>query len=1185
TWTARFLVPDELEAYLNRPGLYDDGFNNLSDDAKAGLIVRLIEHWQATLPDFGSDVWTGDAAKDQKTFEELAFLLYAVIFEKDGFIGKLKAAAASRSPAPTEPVDAGIPQFPGMSQEQINAYYDKLHEANRVIKAPPATEAPGVEGHLAPPPPVVDDSVPAESLRVPIPALLENLLSSVPELAVVASAPPEALIQDLLDVGMYLACGSFGNGPVTCAPTKVPLGTPVPLDLDGAIGPEVVVQLTPTQNPDFLLTGFAASLSVRSLRTPMPAQVYVIYRVVPAELQVLAGFDAREETLGDVQEARVTVKDTAAALAGDVRLRAEITRSGPGRKLTLLAEHARTNPLLSDPSLSNPTRAAIRFDPVPDTLRADLSFYPQGTQSVIEGALDASSAPSVTASVAMARGSSRREMVTIIDQLPTHLDFKIVSGSGSATNLTYNANATIPRVRFSDVVIPSTATPSSKTTLAADVRDIPSTIGLTINPPFNIAYTASSRVTSATVATSKYDAQGLVQSFASSVSGIPSAWSITGVSDPLSISYSANGAIDSLATAMYDRASALSASATATGIPRDLRLDVDDGLAKFSASAPIASITGSLSKRGLVAQVPAGANNHLSVAYTQSASGPDFVGASFKMSQVSYVEYKRSGQATYVDLRMGGGAPFAAQGDLNFLTGERAYLYATLSALPSSIQATFGEATSVTTNANPDLYAYAEYGTQAARSATPTPPTVHGMAVRDGASGTARAIKASVWLTGLPTALTIDSRNNVYSLTNWRPSQTYLVADVELDNLVSPALDAYVQLNDIPSPQSLAFSMKTEDLTGGGKRTRLDLTQSAPMGSLWADTTFGVNHGHLEVSNIPDDIHVAYTLQNGQSTLAWDATAAIANVYAAFRVVPQSANYQGYVSLAQLPADFTLTFGRDPSGNGPTLAYSASASTLDASAYADASLFGGDLKARLSFGMTDLGATTNVYASGSGIRFTSSPATSTLYANVWGSYNYYRSGSGVLDEGGFLEFPWAYHIGVNPTVNNLAVTLTGFSDFSLAWGVTSKLAGAYSQFSFGWSNMSVYLDLYGYFAIRVDWPWPFGSSTITLVDFETHETVPVNVQFHKYTNHEGPWFSVSGWAICDWSLTTTLRPHPHGTSMNGVSVSSQTAEGGAWYVVPNPYGLMPSWGVDLAARYTSPDGGSGPGLDFDYSCW
>lgn len=1182
-WTARFLASDELEAYLNRPGIYDDGFNALSDDAKAALVVRLIEHWQETLPEFGKDVWTGDAAKDQATFEELAFLVHAVIFDKDSFIGTLKAAAARKQPPAQVPTDAGIPQFPGMSQDQINAYFDALHDTKRVVNAAPATEAADVEPHAAPLPPVVDESVPADLLPVQIPTLLQDILGVVPELNALPSAPPEALLEYLLDASTYLACGSVPNGAVKCAPVKVPLGTPVALDLDNAIGPDAVVQLTPTVNTDFFPGGFAASLSVRPTRSPLAAQVFVVYQVVPADLQILAGFDARDDTLGDVQEVRVTLKNTEAALTGDVRMRAEITRSGPGRKLTILADHARIN-RVNGVSVTDPTKAAVKLDPVPSATQADLSFYRAGTQDIVEGSVDASLSPTVTTSISMDRGVSRRDMVAVIEQLPTHLDFKVIS-EANTTKLTYNANANIPRVSFSHTLVPNTATPSTKMTHTGDVRGIPNGIGVTFTPPFNIAYTASTRVTSATFAASKYDGQGLAQSFGGSVSGIPTAWSISGVSDPLAITYSANGAIDSLSASMYDRGQALTASATATGIPKDMRIDADDGIAKFSASSPVTSIAATLSKRGLSAQVPSGADNHLSVAFVQSSVGSDFVGASFKMSQVSYVEYRRSGQSTFVDLRMGGGKPFAAQGDLNFLTGERAYLYTTLSALPSSLQATFGEGTTVTTNANPDLYAYAEYGTQAARNVTPTPPTVHGVAVRDGASGTARAIKASVWLTGLPTSVAIDSRNNVYTLTNWRPSRSYLVADVELDNFVSPALDAYVQLNGIPNPQTLSFTMKTEDLTGGAKRTKVDLTQSAPMGSLWADTTFGVNHGHLEVSNIPDDIHVTYTLQNGQSTLGWDATAPISHVYAAFRVVPQSASYQGYMSLSQLPADFTLTLGRAPSGNGPTVAYTANASTLDGSAYADASLFGGDLKARLSFGMTDLGAATNVYASGSGVRFTSSPATGSLYANVWGSYDYSKADSGVWDEGGFLEYPWAYHVRVKPTVNNLAVTLNGFSDFSLMWGITSKLAGTYSQFSFGWSNMNLYLDLYGYFAIRVDWPWPFGSSTITLVDYETHQTIPVNVQFHKYTNHQGDWFGVSGSTICDWSLSTTIRPHPHGTSMNSVSVSSATAEGGAWYVTPNPYGIAPDWGVDMVARFTSPDGGSGPGLNFDFSCF
>lgn len=1398
-WTGRFLDSAGLQAYLDRPGLYEDGFNALPEDEKRALVVGLVSHWQATLPEFGRDLWTGEAEADQKAFEELAIMLYATIFAKDEFLASLREAAtpAAQAYGPPTPEDASIPEFPGMTQEQITQHFESLHATKAVVTPPPApielgepprsealvTEAPpmpGAQTELVPLPPV--DPTPPEAL-VDLQGILD--LVDLDGTNVVPPDPNELL--NLIAGGTYTACGRT-SGFSTCSP-PVPLGTPVPLDVTGDLVPDVIVQLGPTIHPDYALGGFSANLLVERTTlsalptwTPLPAEVTVVYSVPGAATQVMVGFGSLTDTLADRQSIRVTLKDIALALAGDVQLLTEIEREGPGSTMTLLAGYSKLDTGSFPGVASDPTTVALGFTPAPATLRNELRFAKVGAQRIIEGGVDTSVSPTVTAAIRIEEGNLRRTITGLIESMPSSIDFRIVSEAVGAVGLDYNANAPFPRFEVHDVLVPNVNTPSSYSTLDAVVRGVPSSIHFGITRPFNVAYTASARVTEATVAIAQRDAQGIVSAMGATAMGIPSAWTLSGSTSPIQITYTANGVLDSISASMQQRGAGSTTTrynAVVTSIPAWLRIaasanDIVVDARMSAASQPGSGVIGNIAAqyttdgtyiggvgnhanlfqtatvtrasigysglkyvhigqsgdnlavdvqnsapryftayadtpeafvslvidsipahvavtgvgttftynafgstigritanfwdkedlqvvatlRGVPGTVTMNVNlpssaiaysassaitaldvdawigpwygllrltgiptawsasfgggtyafdaypqsigsvqaivtnhgtywyyliNHVLLNYVASSGATD---ASFRMTSVQRALYSRAGNVQNADLRMGGGTNFVADFEATLANGERAHAYAYLTPLPSSIQLALGEKFTATTNQNFDVYAYAEYGMPAAITATPAPPYVHGVAIRDGQSGLAKALKGQIYLTGLPTSVSFDGRNRTFSFTNWRPTISTLVADLELDNFVSPAVDLYVSQSGIPNPQSLTFSMSSADIGSGNKQVRVDITQTAGMGALFADLNYGGQHGRLTVSNIPDDIHATYTLQNGVSSFTWDATAPITEVFAAFRVVAQSGSFQGYIDFDQLPSDFAISVGRSGGGQGPTFSYSASASTLDLSAFVDASLFGGDLRARLSFGFVNLGASTNAIVSGTGITISSVPATTSIYANVWATYNYYREDSGIWDAGGFLEYPWAYHVGVTPTVNNLAVTLSNVSTFSMQWGVTTKLSGTYGSFSFGWGSFTVNLHAYGKVQIVVDWPWPFGSSTINIVNIHYHPpTFSLDVLFHKYTNHQGYWGGLSG-SPCSWSIWMEIRPHPHGASWNGVTTSSATAEGGAWYVTPNPWGVLPGWGIDLAARYTSPDGGNVGGPFFSYDCF
>ena len=60
---------------------------------------------------------------------------------------------------------------------------------------------------------------------------------------------------------------------------------------------------------------------------------------------------------------------------------------------------------------------------------------------------------------------------------------------------------------------------------------------------------------------------------------------------------------------------------------------------------------------------------------------------------------------------------------------------------------------------------------------------MHGVSVRDGASGGDKAIKANLHLTGLPTSLDLNSPAGIYSVGGYHPTIDTLVVDVVLTTI------------------------------------------------------------------------------------------------------------------------------------------------------------------------------------------------------------------------------------------------------------------------------------------------------------------------------------------------------------------------------------------------------------------
>lgn len=645
-----------------------------------------------------------------------------------------------------------------------------------------------------------------------------------------------------------------------------------------------------------------------------------------------------------------------------------------------------------------------------------------------------------------------------------------------------------------------------------------------------------------------------------------------------------------------------------TTVPRQFEVTFSSTTTRFRGiTGALGSVFATVSNHGAVTTF---AGNHASGVY-RSATGN--VDASFRMTSINLAEFIKGSNGFNADMRMGGGSGFYVNGDIVSGT-TAAVLRATVTNLPTSIQLSqLGDAFTYNANANFDLSAYAEIGNVAGITNSPAPPSIRGLSVRDGFGCTGSGfflvcgtgIKASLFLQGFPTALSADASNRVVSVTNFRPpadsffcfpwggcftvDRDSLSLDVHLDNVVSSAVKLTARQDGIPSPMTMTFGpITTETLSGGSKRTSILYTASAGMGSFVADVAMGTNAGRLEISNIPSSVNVQVVTGSDTSTVSITNSAVITRIFAAAKASVSAGSFAAGITLTDIPTSVSLSFGKvtyTPSASEsytmPGLSYSASGSTLDITAFVDAAMFGGDLKARATLGVTNLGASTTMGWSGGELVMASSPATGLLEIHVWGSYKVLKHFSGCYPScSNWLRISWGHHAGVVPlTVNDLKVKATSFSLIKIKPGVTTGIRGTYGGFEFGWNSISAKLDIELAVNAVADFGW-LGCICVNVISYNNHNTITVNIVFHLGTDHMstgGSMLHISSPIPCSWTtaydLHVEVNPHPHFKQTNGFAISSASAEGEGWLVTPNPWGILPDKAVWAAAALTSPQGG------------
>lgn len=668
--------------------------------------------------------------------------------------------------------------------------------------------------------------------------------------------------------------------------------------------------------------------------------------------------------------------------------------------------------------------------------------------------------------------------------------------------------------------------------------------------------------------------------------GIPGAITVVNDIAGNGLTYSATSAVDTLGVDLV--AGGTRAILALSGIPASWSLVANKDRVDFDAPSGISSLSAILAVN--VGAVPTLPGNHVAARFDQQASQ---AAASLSLSNIRKVAYT-NGQSRTLALKMGSGGDLNLGLDGTLSNGFAATLDGVIRNVPTDVAVTLGNDGSIDarTDRSATLTLNGGYGPRSSLN-TIALPVLHGLALRDGNSGAGVAYKGRLNLVGLPTRVTVTPAAGTFHVEGLfgQPNATTLDIDVLLQ-AGSPRRSLRAQLANMAALPYVIDGTITSTPVTGGSDTFARLVTNRSLGSLFVAAAQDSVSGRVSVSNIPDDVQLSLHERQGSTRVVWSASQQIDWISAGLRAGFDGAftgTLRSALSLSHLPSSIDLTVGRDGDGGGPTLSYAANADTLDASVFADGSLGSptGHVSARLSFGIIDLAR--DVRATLDGARRLSlwSPSgrtTGRIEAAVSARASFNRSGSGVLNQGSAVSFPYSWGVGVNPVIENLFVTLQGVRSITIEPGVSSKLTGSWDHFGLGWQLVGASISAWGDLDAEVDWPWPFGTSRFDFLSASvTTPNLPLLVDFHRYQSFESRWQGFS-WGIfgCGVNGGIDIKPNPIGAQRNGVAFNDPADDGGAYYVTPNPYGVVPGWLVDVVTFAVRPE--RSWGVSFGFTC-
>ena len=1192
-----------MEAYVNSDmdDLSKRVNGTFSDGQQRYLIWYLVEFWYRNVPGFATI--SGISSSELK---EVADHLRVLIFDKTRLTNALKARFGGDDGDSTEV--AGAPEV------STATLIDQASAAlNQATVGLPLLDAAG----LAIVPPDILDLV--DRLQDYVPpinqdAVMGQISYAVAEAGAVIANPPASVedIQGIADAALYDACAQLPGQPRICK-TRRPLGTPVGFNLGGTILDDVTVTLAldPTSSVGGIGGRLTATRVVPTAVEYKPTIVTTTLYVDQAKGFIDAGFNGLPAV---AQTATVGLDNPAAAIQGDIQLRATVTHTnfGISTDLTLTGGYREVN---DNKQPVETTAATVRFNPAPTTLITRLRFVDSRIEAVIDS-LDTT--PKVTANVSQTSHVAPKDTMNatvVIDSLPKHAQLTL-DLLDEVTTVTYAADATIKSV---SAVVNKTST-TGKTNVNALLTGVPANVTVNLERAGRVTWNASSRLTSASASRTFTDKLNKVSQIGATVTGVPMKWSFEAMGKPMVIKYDSTEEItkitgtyldqtkDAKATATVDRVPAgqttvtvadngLSYSAPASipkivvaaralgfdvgltlvGIPRTWSATFDDaGLSYQASDNGLDSISATLTNHiGL--NRPAGNHATLGIVERNTPSGVvRDIDASLFMTKIKNLTV-RTGEPAAMRIAAGGGSPFRAVASVKRTDGVQALVDTTLTPLPKEVNVSIGRTTAITTNQNFDLRASMRYAdTTAAFNSLGSVPIIHGVSLRDGvdvADPTKKAYGAELYLTGLPTQVTIGSGS--FQMVGFKPKVATLGVDILLDNEAPETIAAYAGLTNLPVGQliNLDFSTSSRPVGENGTENKVLLdTHGVSLGGFTSRVRRGLTGGGLTVSNIPSRIEITSTEMEGQTIVNWAASAVISSVKAEFHhaTPTNTMAIAGHVIVTNVPMNWNVVAGRDAGGAGPVLSYTSDRAGMGIEVKANGSLKSGahSLNADLLFVLSGLSRNLDITATADRVEVTTDSKVGGIAATVSAAYEYNKQGRDTINDGGFISFPYEYRIGVGAAVRNFQLAITGVTSLVLEPGILSKLGGSFDSFKFSWASFAASASAYGSISAKIDWPSPFGSTTILIARISLDFAIN-NVMFHTYTNTKKPWIGFSqSLLFCSLSVSLNTQPgrRPPVSGTTGVSFTNPvTTAGGHYYIVPNPGGLIPAPFLDVAA--------------------
>lgn len=743
--------------------------------------------------------------------------------------------------------------------------------------------------------------------------------------------------------------------------------------------------------------------------------------------------------------------------------------------------------------------------------------------------------------------------------------------------------------------------------LDARIDKLPQTMQLDyerLNDAHLIDYEASSGITSVQASALRKSTGEFLNA---KVEGVPSSVHLTADLPNKSVVYSASSPVtkvEAAARTLKDGRT-LDSTATVTGVPTNWDLSYNPDNARFRAGTDavpmsIGSIKGTFTNHGAAIVPEAGQHAVLTL------TGAGDLDASLAINALASFSYTKLANGFTAAATAGDGSPFHALANVTS-NGKLIKADVVLSALPRPITITQeGEHLSYTGGGLYDLTADVEIR-PVGGAAAENPPTVRGLALRDGPNG---ALKLKVFMEGAPTSLDADMSTTSFGFGGYKPpaADPTLNADIVLDDGASP-LSTKVRLEGIPA-SAAGYGMGFGPIVIGDegpdrKGIHADTTATlAGAGPLTVDLNTGAGAerktAQIVLSNVPTFVDINGVIEPETFTFTGGLGEVIDSLKAFYKE-GSAANWQVVAELTDVPTSFSflqegLTSADvvDPCAEVekkfpvPRVVYTANSDDLDINVGTDPSLFGGGIAIAIKAGITNLGRVTTFTFDGTTLNITSTPDTDLIEVHVGGEIRIVKD----FDEPDPCESPGDDAISVSITgdldlrlpIEDFMLKIVGLTSMVITPGISTGFQGDFTSFEFGWDRVGLDLTLDLGLEICVDLGIE-GCVDIPIVSID-ELMFDINILFHTFKQEQEVWTGIPTPIPCDISiddidfyhLDLEILPAPVSKTWNGISLGNPASVGGAWVVTPDPFDLFPDIVVEaVTALFTSPfDSGFSP---------